>query len=367
MRRSVRVAGLILMLVMGWVLSACAAAPTPTPTAKPVAAAATPTKAAAAAPSPTPELIKWVGGKLQPLPDGFPNKALTMVGAEAGSTTDIFMRELAKATQPFSPVPLVVYNLGGGLGAQFAYIREQSGAKEGYFTSAGSGSILASVYLRDLGFTMKDVQPVILPNTDGTILAVKADSPWKTLKEFTDYAKANPGKVRIGGTSPDSWNTVIAYWLADEAKIDVIVATHEGSGEAVLTLLGGGIEAASVSVPATAQHLAAGTVRLLATANTKRLETNPDVPTYKEAGFNIVYDHFRGLITPAEVAATRVEWLYALYRKGAETPGFAEWTKKVSGFPLYQMTPKEAKEYFAKLDITANTITAKLGIQYKKK
>jgi len=136
-------------------------------------------------------------------------------------------------------------------------------------------------------------------------LIVRADSPFKTLKDFIDYAKAHPKVITVGGSGTYSANHLETLRLEREAGIKLTYIPHTGTGPLVPAILGGHLSALMNYSMLPAQQ--GKKVRVLAVASEKRVKALPDAPTFKEQGYDIVGGAFRGVAapmgTPKEVIA----------------------------------------------------------------
>ena len=135
------------------------------------------------------------------------------------------------------------------------------------------------------------------------MLAVRADSPWKTLQEFVADAKKRPGAISYGSSGNYGTMHVPMEMFASDAGIKLLHVPYTGAGPAVVGLLGGNIDAVASGPSTVIQHVKAGTVRVLASWGDHRLASLPDVPTLSESGFNAVFFQWSGLFAPAGTPA----------------------------------------------------------------
>ena len=238
----------------------------------------------------------------------FPTKNVELiVPFAAGGGTDSAARALANSAKDKLGQSVVVVNKTGGGGA--VGMNEGMKAKpDGYSVTMVTVEL---VTLKHLGLAQLDYQgfePLIRVNMDPSAITVRSDAPWKTLKEFLDYAKANPGKVKVGNSGPGGiWHLAAASL---EQKADVKfnhVPYSGGAAPAILALLGGNIDAVAVSPAEVDNNVRAGKLKVLAVASDKRVKTMPDVPTMKEAGTDVVLGTWRGLAVPKGTPAPFVE------------------------------------------------------------
>jgi len=156
-------------------------------------------------------------------------------------------------------------------------------------------------------------------------VAVKADAPWRDMRELVAHAKAHPGQVRVGNSGRGSFTHLVAVALENRAGVKL---THVPFGRelAVTTVLGDKIEA-SVQLPAEIMAQVTGRqVRVLAVSGDTRLASLPDVPTLKEAGIDLAMTLWRGVAAPKgtpEPALTRLERAFTQAAQSSEFRDFA--------------------------------------------
>jgi len=303
--------------------------------------------------------IRFEGGKFQPLPDGYPKQPINFFTSKVGAGSDIFIRQLTTAAQPLSPVPLVVKNMTGGPADYFKAARDAN--KEGYAVSYSSGSFVAENYIEGHNLVFgKDFNPVAFINTADTVMPVKADAPWKTAKEFLDYAKANPGQ-RVATSTSGSMHHVVCEWVAKEYGIKWTCVPHDSSGDAVRGIIAGDFVSGIITLAAVQPQADAGKVRVLATASDK-LTKHPDSVRFTDMGLKVQYDHFYGVLAPGEVPQQRVDWLAALLVKAAENPDYQKWTDS-QGQRVLGYTSDKALAMLKNLDPIAERLTKELGMR----
>src|SRR5262249_6021974 len=199
----------------------------------------------------------------------FPDKPIEMtVMFGAGSAADVTARHLAEGISKRLGVPVPVVNrTGGGGAAGFVHISQQP--PNGYSIVWMANSISTTYHSGSLPLDYTNFTPVARVSVETPALAVKGDAPWKTLKEFVEYAKANPGKVRIGNSGAGSHTHLSAVALFSGAGAKVIDVPF-GAGQATVNLLGGRIEGA-VQLPAPfIGHVKSGELRILAVLGRRR-------------------------------------------------------------------------------------------------
>jgi tripartite-type tricarboxylate transporter receptor subunit TctC len=174
---------------------------------------------------------------------------------------------------------------------------------------------------------------------DPTVLAVRADAPWKSVKEFVEDAKKRPGAINYGSSGNYGTMHVPMEILAQDAGIKMTHVPFTGAGPAVVALLGGQIQAMSTGPATVLQHVKAGKVRVLGHWGAARLESMPDVPALKDAGFNAEYAQWSGLFMPAGVPEPVAQRLRAAARAAAMDAKVKEVIGNAGSPILYQDTP----------------------------
>ena len=179
-------------------------------------------------------------------------------------------------------------------------------------------------------FTYKNFDPIINVVSDPAMLQVRADSPWKTLKDFLDYAKKNPGMITVGNSGAGGGVHLIALAFERAAGVKFNHIPFAGGGPSVTALLGGHVHAVSVSPPEGISHVQAGKLRIIALFSPQRMEAFPNVPTVSEQGVKFVMGQWRGLAAPRGTPADVIKKLHDAFKKGMEDPTFATAAKKMT-------------------------------------
>jgi tripartite-type tricarboxylate transporter receptor subunit TctC len=258
----------------------------------------------------------------------FPAKPIELtVLFGAGSGADLLARKLAEIAARDLGQPVAVVNRTGAGGAiGYSYVKSQS--PDGYSVVWNSNSINTTYHAGNLKFDYTAFAGVAQLTTEPVSLAVKVDAPWKDIGEFVAYAKANPGKVRIGNSGRGSFTHLVAVALDNRTGAKI---THVPFGRelAVTTVLGEKIEA-SVQLPAEIMAQVTGQqVRVLAVTGDKRLDILPDVPTFKERGLDLTLSLWRGIATPKGTPEAVIARLERAFTGAAQNPEFREFATKL--------------------------------------
>lgn len=274
----------------------------------------------------------------------YPAKPITMiVPFPPGGLADIVARPVAEAMSRDLGQPVVIENkagAGGGIGMGLA----AKAPADGYtvLLSLSSLTVLpeADVVLgRQQMFALNSLRPIARFTADPTVLAVRADAPWKTVKEFVEDARKRPGAINYGSSGNYGTMHVPMEILSQNAGVKMTHVPFTGAGPAVVALLGGQIDAVSSGPATVLQHVKAGKLRVLGHWGNGRLGTLPDVPALKDAGYDAEYAQWSGLFIPAATPEPVAQRLRAAARAAAMDPKVNEVILNAGSPILYQDTP----------------------------
>ncbi|MBC7468196.1 MAG: tripartite tricarboxylate transporter substrate binding protein [Ramlibacter sp.] len=278
----------------------------------------------------------------------WPARPITMiVPFPPGGLADIVARPVAEAMSRDLGQPVIIENkagAGGGIGMALA----SKAAADGYtvLMSLSSLTVLpeADVVLgRNQMFALNSLRPIARFTADPTVLAVRADAPWKTAKDFVEDAKKRPGAINYGSSGNYGTMHVPMEILAQSAGIKMTHVPFTGAGPAVVALLGGQIDVVSSGPATVLQQVKAGKLRVLAHWGTSRLDALPEVPSLKAAGYNAEYAQWSGLFVPAATPEVVAQRLRAAARAAAMDPKVREVILNAGSPILYQDTPEFEK------------------------
>lgn len=201
---------------------------------------------------------------------------------------------------------VVSYKPGGGGAVGWASLDSLNG--DGHtIMGINLPHIIIKPAQKDVGFTTDSIAAVYMFHFTPDALVVQADSPFKTLQDFIDAAKAKPGAVTLSGSGKASANHLAQIKFDKMAGIKTTYVPFKGTGAAVTAMLGKQVKAEwGYSTVGAKQGDA---VRMLAVAMQERHPLFPDVPTFKELGFDMVGGAYRGIALPSSASAeTRESW-----------------------------------------------------------
>jgi tripartite-type tricarboxylate transporter receptor subunit TctC len=220
-----------------------------------------------------------------------------------GGVADITARPVAEAMSRILKQPMVVENragAGGGVGMQYVARAKPDGYT--LLMALSSISIIPEadkVLGRDPMFQLTQLTPIARFTADPTVLVVRADGPYKSVKELIEAAKKAPGTIPYGSSGNYGTMHVPMEMLLASANAKMLHVPFTGAGPAVVALLGGQVEALSTGPSTIMGYLKAGKIRVLATWGEARHPALPEVPTLKELGYDAQFSQWTGLFAPA--------------------------------------------------------------------
>jgi len=296
----------------------------------------------------------------QQFPEGKPVEMTVMFGA--GSAADVTARHLADGMAKSLGVPVPVVNRTGGGGA-IGYSHVQQQKPDGHSIIWNSNSVSTNYHSGIMSFDYKAFDAVARVSVETPAIAVRNDAPWKTLKEFVAYAKANPGKVRIGNSGTGSHTHFVASALFGTADAKIINVPF-GEGQAVVNLLGSRIEGVVQLPAALVAHVKSGDLRVLAVLGTKRDPIFPDAPTAKELGFPVTLDMWRGIAVPGGTPKPIIAKLQDAIKQSVEAPAFSDAGKSIGFAPAY-LPAADFGQLIASDDARLAQLMDELGLKKK--
>ena len=259
----------------------------------------------------------------------WPTRSITMiVPFPPGGLADLVARPVAEAMSRELGQPVVIENkagAGGGIGMSLAAKSKPDG-----YTILMALSSLTVIPEADLllgrtpMFMLNDLRPVARYTADPTVLAVRAESHWKSVQEFVDDAKKRPGAINYGSSGNYGTMHVPMEILAQVSGSKLTHIPFTGAGPAVVALLGGQIDAVSTGPATVLQHVKAGKLRVLGHWGNGKLGSMPDVTSLKDAGFNAEYAQWSGLFIPSATPEPVAQRIRAAARAAAQDPKVKE-------------------------------------------
>ena len=295
----------------------------------------------------------------------YPSKPITMiVPFPPGGVADIVGRPLASVMQKSLKQPIVVVNRTGAGGAVGMAAVAKS-APDGYTILMGLSSISIfpvsdRINGKEPPYELQDFAPIALVTADPTVLVVRADEPYKTVKDFVAAAKARPGKINYSSSGVYGTLHVAMEIFANAAGIQLFHVPYQGGGPAVTALLAGQVEASAQGPATVIGHIKGGKMRALASWGTERLKLLPDIPTFKELGYDAEFYIWSGLFAPAATPAPILARLREAVREAANSQDFRAAMDKVQT-PLAYLDAPEFQKYWERDAARLKVALEKIG------
>ena len=279
----------------------------------------------------------------------YPDRPVTMiVPFPPGGVADTVARPMAEAMSRDLKQSVVIENKAGAGGA-IGMAHAAKAKPDGYtvLMALSSYTVLPEadkVLGRTPQYQLADLKPVARVTADPTVLAVCAESPWKTYAEFIAAARAAPGKITFGSSGNYGTMHMPMAMLALSQGVQMTHVPYTGAGPAIVGLLGGQVDALSTGPASIVQHVKAGKVRVLAHWGEGRLASLPDVPSLKELGVPVEYAQWSGIFVPAGTP----EPVVARLREAAKAAANDERVKQVlgtAGSPILYLDAPEFQRY----------------------
>jgi len=285
----------------------------------------------------------------------YPQSRVTLVThSSPGGGTDLFLREVAQHLGPIMKTSFAVENIRGGSGAT-AVAHVAAGKPDGSIFYGTTPTYIQTTLLSKPAVGWDGLDPIAIVFLDPEVIYTRTDSPYKTLTDVINFAKANPGKSRWGASNPASLERLALERLARTSGVKAAIVPHDGGGDQMIGVLNGTYDIGIGEIQELRGQLEAGKIRLLAVLGEKRLDGKPNLPTAKELGYNVVVTKFRGIAGPKGVSDEVAKaWEDAL-RKVMEVPAYkADYTKE-DLIPML-MGREQARKFTAQfvVDITAS-------------
>jgi putative tricarboxylic transport membrane protein len=239
-----------------------------------------------------------------------------------GSGNDVFARALIAIIdqEKLSPVRLQVANKpGGGSTTASAYVMSKRGDPNviACFTNAWITDTLVQEAANN---RIVDMSPIVRLVVEPALVVVRADSQIKTMADFINAAKEKPGALKMSGGSITSRENVVRQLLMQSTGARWAFISFPGGGERIAALLGGHVDMMIVDPSEAGEQVRAGKLRTIAQVNDRRLPGFPDIPTLKEAGFDIPnVPQMRGIVGAPGMPADAVAYYEDLFQKVTKT------------------------------------------------
>jgi tripartite-type tricarboxylate transporter receptor subunit TctC len=254
----------------------------------------------------------------------FPQRPVELVNPwAAGGSHDAHARAIASEISDVLGQPMTVSIKSGGAGAVGATAVAKQSKPDGYTLLLGDQtSVMARAMAEELPYTWEDFRPVAQINDSPIVITVPGNSPYDTIQEFVEAAKASPGELQYGSVTGLGPDQIPVELLLKDAGIDVKHIPFEGGGPSYRAVLAEDVDMAPLFPAAVFKDVKEGRLKALAVTSQERIPGMPDVPTLKESGFDVEWEMFRTVFAPKDTPDAVVDSLADDFAELAESDGF---------------------------------------------
>jgi putative tricarboxylic transport membrane protein len=261
-----------------------------------------------------------------------PSKQIeAVVHTGPGGGSDLFARAIAELLQKeklISQRMQVVNKPGGGPAVAMSYLAEKKGDTHtiGFFTGVWVTNPLTTA---EATVTVKDLTPVVRLALEPAVIAVKADSPYKNMKDFIEAAKKSPNQLRQSGGSITSRDNLMRMLIQKATGTQWTFISFPSGGERLSNLLGGHVQLMVIEPQEAGEQIRAGNLRVIAALTEKRLVSLPNVPTIKEQGIDVpLIPQARGVVAPPAVAREVVQYWEGVFERFEKSPTWKQYLEQ---------------------------------------
>lgn len=294
--------------------------------------------------------------------DAFPARDIQFVIPwNAGGSNDIAARQLQNIMQKQSGVNLIVENVPGATGS-IGMTRVARSTPDGYTVGMGTSSTLAQIAQKLTPLQNDQFTPIARVSVDPLILLVPDNSPATDLKGFLEYMKQNPG-TSIGTPGTNNLNHIFAEMTARAAGTSYINVPYTGGAKVIIDLAGNQIQAAVLKPSESKGQIDAGKVRPLGVFANERLEVMPDIPTFKELGYDVFpfgpLVQMAYVVAPAGIPQEARAKLITLFSKAIESPEFKSFADQ-NGVVISPLNGEDLTKEINDVQNTLNSVAAQV-------
>lgn len=293
----------------------------------------------------------------------YPTKPITLIVPWAvGGASDNVSRIIATLMSKDLGQTIVVVNKEGASSA--VGLKELAASKpDGYTIGLATSSITLNAHsgIKD-ALNNSSFAPIAMFMTSPGCIAVSTKSQFKTLKDFLDYSKANPGKVKLADNGATSIWRLFNMKVAEASGTKFAFVPYDGSADIIAALMGGHIDSASQSSASLSNNVKSGDLRFLAVASDERSPFFPDVPTFKEQGIDFTLGLWTGLLAPKGTDPAIVQKLTDSLKKALDSSVLKDFLNN-SGQTTAYMNPKDFAAFLDQFDVMIGKLAKEAGLE----
>ena len=295
---------------------------------------------------------------------GYPTMPIKMiVPYPAGGPSDIIARVVGERLGNELKKSVVILNKpGAGSGIGMMALTESK--PDGYTIGLATSALISNRYMSAAHADFRKLAPLALMLNSPGALAVRADSPWKGVQDFLKEAKAKRNWQRVGNTGAGATWDLMGLVIQDKGDLSFMAVPYNGGAPLVIAILNGEVNCGLQSVSGWTPTVKSGTLRLLGVTSEQRDPIFPEVPTFREQGFDLVYGLWTGFFAPLGTPAAIQKKVGDLLQKIARTPEFIAFAEK-SGFNVSVKGPSDFADFLKVEDERIGGIAKKFNLKPK--
>ena len=248
-----------------------------------------------------------------------------------GGGSDIFARAIAEMMQKEKLITQrmqVVNKSGGGSAVAMSYLAEKKGEPHtiGFFTGVWVTNPLTT---KEAAVTIKELTPIVRLVLEPAVIAVKADSPYKNMKDFIEAAKKSPNQLRQSGGSVTGRDNLMRLLIQKATGAQWTYISFPSGGERLSNLLGGHVQMMVIEPQEAGEQIRAGNLRVIASLTENRLAALPNVPTIKEQGIDVtIIPQARGVLAPPAASKEVVQYYEGVFDRFAKSASWKQYVEQ---------------------------------------
>jgi putative tricarboxylic transport membrane protein len=293
-----------------------------------------------------------------------PNKSIeAVVHTGPGGGSDLLARAIAEMLQKeklISQRMQVVNKSGGGSAVAMSYLAEKKGDPHtiGFFTGVWVTNPLTT---SEATVTVKDLTPIVRLMLEPAVVAVKADSPYKNMKDFIEAAKKSPNQLRQSGGSVTGRDNLMRLLIQKATGSQWTYISFPSGGERLSNLLGGHVQIMVIEPQEAGEQIRAGNLRVIASLTEKRLPSMPNVPTIKEQGIDVtIIPQARGVLAPPAASKEVVQYWEGVFDRFAQSASWKQYVEQNQFEEGYLKGPALSK-FFDDLTVQMRDVLKEAG------
>lgn len=285
----------------------------------------------------------------------------------AGGSTDAVMRAVSPYAEKVLGTDIVLTNKTGGVGAiAMKYVNAKKADGYTLLMGAENPQMYKTLGLADIDYN--DMIPISILARGTPIFVARNDAPYSTMQEMIDYAKANPGKIKVGSTGPGGLTSIVLAMLDSQIKLDLTNVPYDGDGPALTALQGGAIDVMPAVLGAAIEHVKAGRMKVIGlmdeTPHALLPGTEPITKTLPGLEKLLPWGPFFGVFVKAGTPSDVVTKLSKAFNESAQQESFKQLLDS-RGFTIMAINGKEAQDFLTSYRATSSWIVYDAGFAKK--